>query len=163
MLFTQLIRAKTAIILVAVLALSGCSGMRLVDSDVTAFSAWSSAPPGPNTRYRFERLPSQISAGADQDKVEAIATTSLAKVGMALSLPDAKYAVQVVAATEVLQRYSDSGFGVGGPGGVELHAENAVTSLSTRRIPEQPDNAKTAINIIAVFARINWVKSIFNP
>ena len=90
--------------------------MRLVDSDVTAFSAWTATPPGPNTRYRFERLPSQVAAVAEQASVEAVATTSLAKVGLALSPTEARYAVQVIAATEVLQRYSDSGFGVGGPG-----------------------------------------------
>jgi hypothetical protein len=90
--------------------------MRLVDSDVTAFSAWTATPPGPNTRYRFERLPSQVAAVAEQASVEAVATTSLAKVGLVLSPTDARYAVQVIAATEVLQRYSDSGFGAGGPG-----------------------------------------------
>ena len=113
---TQLKRAQAAIILIAFWLLSGCSGMRLVDSDVTAFSAWTAAPPGPSTRYRFERLPSQITAAAEQDRIEAIATTSLAKVGLVLSATDARYAVQVIAATEVLQRYADSGFGVGGPG-----------------------------------------------
>ena len=112
----QLVRVQAAIILIAIVILSGCSGMRLVDSDVTAFSAWTTAPPGPNTRYRFERLPSQISGSAEQDRIEAAATSSLAKVGMALSAPDARFAVQVFAGTEVLQRYSDSGFGVGGPG-----------------------------------------------
>jgi Domain of unknown function (DUF4136) len=114
--FTQSMRAQSAIILVAIASLAGCSGMRLVDSDVTAFSAWTATPPGPNTRYRFERLPSQVAAVAEQASVEAVATTSLAKVGLVLSPTEARYAVQVIAATEVLQRYSDSGFGVGGPG-----------------------------------------------
>lgn len=110
----------------AVFALSACSGMRIIDSDVTAFSAWTAAPPGPNTRFRYERLPSQITASAEQDRIEALATTSLAKVGLVnvglaklgagQSAPDARYAVQVIAATETLQRYSDSGFGWGGPG-----------------------------------------------
>ncbi len=112
---TQLKRAQAAIILIAFCLLSGCSGMRLVDSDVTAFSAWTAAPAGPSTRYRFERLPSQISATAEQDRIESIATTSLAKVGLVLSPPDARYAVQVLVATETLQRYPDGGFGVGGP------------------------------------------------
>ena len=122
MLYNQLIRARAAPILGAFLVLSalaflsGCSGMRLVDSDVTAFSAWSAAPPGPNTPYRFERLPSQLAPNAEQDRVEAVAVTSLSKVGMSLNAPTARYSVQVVAATEVLQRYTDSGFGWGGPG-----------------------------------------------
>ena len=114
--FTQSMRAQSAIILIAIASLAGCSGMRLVDSDVTAFSAWTATPPGPNARYRFERLPSQFAAVAEQASVEAVATTSLAKVGLVLSPTEARYAVQVIAATEVLQRYSDSGFGVGGPG-----------------------------------------------
>ncbi len=114
--FTQSMRAQSAIILVAIASLAGCSGMRLVDSDVTAFSAWTATPPGPNTRYRFERLPSQVAAVAEQAGVEAVATTSLAKVGVVLSPTEARYAVQIIAATEVLQRYSDSGFGAVGPG-----------------------------------------------
>ena len=89
--------------------------MRVVDSDVTAFSAWTAAPPAPGTRYRFERLPSQTTA-TQQDRIEALATTSLAKVGMALSPADARYSVQVLLVTEIAQRYPDSGFGLGGPG-----------------------------------------------
>ena len=117
--FGQYNRARAATVLIAsavAMTLSACSGMRIIDSDVTAFSAWTAAPPAPNTRYRFERLPSQVTAPAEQDRIEAIATTSLAKVGLALSPADARYAVQVVAATETLQRYSDGGFGGGGPG-----------------------------------------------
>ena len=90
--------------------------MRVVDSDVTAFSAWTSAPPVPGTRYRFERLPSQQSANAQQDRIEALATTSLSKVGIALSPADARYSVQVLLVTEILQRYPEPGFGFGGAG-----------------------------------------------
>ncbi len=90
--------------------------MRVVDSDVTAFSAWTAAPPVPGTRYRFERLPSQQAANAQQDRIEALATTSLSKVGMALSPPDARYSVQVLLVTEIVQRYPEPTFGFGGPG-----------------------------------------------
>ena len=89
--------------------------MRVVDSDVTAFSAWTAAPPAPGTRYRFERLPSQTTA-TQQDRIEALASTSLSKVGMALSPADARYSVQVLLSTEIAQRYPESGFGYGGPG-----------------------------------------------
>ncbi len=89
--------------------------MRIVDSDVTAFAAWTAAPPAPGTRYRFERLPSQTTA-TQQDRIEAIATTSLSKVGMALSPPDARYSVQVLLTTEIVQRYPEPGFGFGGTG-----------------------------------------------
>ncbi|MGB4115257.1 MAG: DUF4136 domain-containing protein [Polaromonas sp.] len=96
--------------------MTACSGMRVVDSDVTAFSAWTAAPPVPGTRYRFERLPSQQSANTQQDRIEALATTSLSKVGMALSPLDARYSVQVLLVTEIAQRYPEPGFGFGGPG-----------------------------------------------
>ena len=107
--------AQTAIVLIATLFLTACSGMRVVDSDVTAFSAWTAAPPAPGTRYRFERLPSQTTA-TQQDRIEALASTSLSKVGMALSPADARYSVQVLLSTEIAQRYPESGFGYGGPG-----------------------------------------------
>ena len=90
--------------------------MRVVDSDVTAFSAWTAAPPAPGTRYRFERLPSQQSINAQQDRIEALATTSLSKVGMALSPADARYSVQVFLVTEIVQRSPAPGFGFGGSG-----------------------------------------------
>jgi hypothetical protein len=111
-----MIRVRVALILIVALFLTACSGMRVIDTDVTAFSAWTSAPPVPGTRYRFERLPSQQSANAQQDRIEALATTSLSKVGMVLSPPDARYSVQVLLVTEIVQRYPETGFGFGGPG-----------------------------------------------
>ena len=113
----QILRAQAAILLIAILFLAGCSGMRIVDSDVTAFSAWTAAPPAPGTRYRFERLPSQTAA-TQQDRIEALATTSLSKVGMALNPVDARFSVQVLLGTEIVQRYPSPGFGgFGGIGG----------------------------------------------
>ena len=109
-------QVQVAIILIASLFLTACSSMRVVDSDVNAFPAWTAAPPVPGTRYRFERLPSQQSANAQQDRIEALATTSLSKVGMVLSPLDARYSVQVLLVTEIAQRYPESGFGFGGPG-----------------------------------------------
>ena len=111
-----MIRVQLAIVLITTLFLTACSGMRVVDSDVTAFSAWTAAPPAPGTRYRFERLPSQQSINAQQDRIEALATTSLSKVGMALSPADARYSVQVFLVTEIVQRYPAPGFGFGGSG-----------------------------------------------
>ena len=66
-------RAFAAIFSVAAMVffMAGCSSVRLVDTDVTAFSRWSAAPPGPGTPYRFERLPSQQTVAAQQDPVEA--------------------------------------------------------------------------------------------
>ena len=111
-----MIQVQLAIVLVTTLFLTACSGMRVVDSDVTAFSAWTAAPPAPGTRYRFERLPSQQSINAQQERIEALATTSLSKVGMALSPADARYSVQVFLVTEIVQRYPAPGFGFGGSG-----------------------------------------------
>ena len=123
-----MIRRQAAIILIATLFLTACSSMRVVDSDVTAFSAWTAAPPVPGTRYRFERLPSQQLANAQQDRIEALATTSLSKVGMALSPPTARYSVQVLLVTEIVQRYPDPGYGFGGPG-VSIGGGSLGTSI----------------------------------
>lgn len=60
--------------------LSGCAGMRIVDSDVRAFSA-DRGVELPAT-YRFERLPSQQARADFQDRLEAIAQAEMAKVGM---------------------------------------------------------------------------------
>ncbi len=123
-------RARAAIVFIALLSvfLTGCSGMRIVDSDVTSFSAWTGAPPGPGTPYRFERLPSQQSANAQQDSIEAAARTSLGKVGMVLEPAAARFSVQVLFGTESLQRFAQDGFGMGGPG-VFLGAGNMGGSL----------------------------------
>ena len=125
---------RLAIILVVISFLTACSGMRIVDSDVTSFAAWTAAPPAPGTRYKFERLPSQTAA-TQQDRIEALTTTSLSKVGMALSPDGARYSVQVMLSTEVLQRYPSSGlsgFGglAGGGAGVFVGGGSLGTSVS---------------------------------
>ena len=115
-------QALAAIFSIAFMGLfmAGCSTVRLVDSDVTAFSRWSAAPPGPGTAYRFERLPSQQSVGNQQDLVEGLARTALAKVGMELNAPVARYSVQVLLNNQRVDRspYGGGydGFGFGGPG-----------------------------------------------
>jgi hypothetical protein len=66
----------------AVAVLTGCTGMRLVDSEVQAFST---LPPGQplaaGSGYRFERLPSQAASGG-QARLEALAEPALARVGL---------------------------------------------------------------------------------
>ena len=96
--------------------LAGCSSMRIIDSDVSAFAAWTAAPPIPGTPYRFERLPSQLPANAQQDRIEAIATASLARVGMVLDPAAARFSVQVLLSTQIGERFPDDGFPMGGPG-----------------------------------------------
>ena len=127
-------RALIAIFSIAFMGffMAGCSTVRLVDSDVTAFSRWSAAPPGPGTAYRFERLPSQLVLGNQQDLVEGLARTALAKVGMELNPPVARYSVQVLLNSQRVDRspYDGGydGFGFGGPG-VFLGAGNHGASL----------------------------------
>lgn len=114
--------------LALLLVLGGCSSMRVIDSDVTAFATWTAAPPGPGTPYRFERLPSQQLAGHQQDAMEELARASLAKVGMTLSPTTARFSVQVVLTTQVQERFADNGFLLGGPG-VFLGAGNLGSSI----------------------------------
>ena len=112
-------RALTALFLIAtsLWLMTGCAGVRLVDTDVTAFPKWTAAPPGPGTSYRFERLPSQQNLAAQQDAVEADARTALAKVGMELNPAVARYSVQVVASTQIIERGYPGYDGIfGGPG-----------------------------------------------
>ena len=111
-------RSLLAIVFIAFFGffLTGCSGMRLIGSDVSAFSTWTAAPPAPGTPYRFERLPSQQAPNAQQDLIEDIARTSLAKVGMVAEPATARFGVQVIFNTERMQRYPDAGFGYGGTG-----------------------------------------------
>ncbi|SFB91018.1 protein of unknown function [Polaromonas sp. OV174] len=100
------------------LLMTGCSGMRVVASDVTAFYQWQAAPPAPGTAYRFERLPSQQVASAQQDHVEGLTRSALAKVGMALNPAQARYSVQVTVSTQALERLDPGydGFGFATPG-----------------------------------------------
>lgn len=74
-----------------VLVLAGCSGMRLVDSDVKAFASGQriSIP----ASYRFERLPSQQALPEQQARLEAIVQAELEKVGMRRDDAAARYSV----------------------------------------------------------------------
>ncbi len=117
--FIQITRTRAATYLIAACALflAGCGTTRLVDSDVSAFSKWGSTVPAPGTPYRFERLPSQQTAAVQQDGLEALARTALAKVGMELRPEAARYSVQVGATTLVGERGGYDGYGGWGYGG----------------------------------------------
>ena len=106
-------RLKSAWAMAGVALLTACTGLRTVDTDVTAFPKWTAAPPGANTAYRFERLPSQQQPQEQQDAVELAAQSALAKVGMTLNPAAPRYAVQVVSSS---QSVTDSAGGFGGPG-----------------------------------------------
>ena len=115
-------RVLTAIFAVAFTGffITGCAGLRVVESDVTAFYNWNAAPPAPGTPYRFERLPSQQAVGAQQDPIEGIARNALAKVGMELNPTTARYSVQVRVNTQVVEQAGYGGgydgFGFAAPG-----------------------------------------------
>lgn len=88
-------RRLGALLLVLVLGLAGCSGMRIVDSDVTAFAT--STPPAVvlPAPYRFERLPSQQANAAGTAALEALAEPELARAGLRRDDAAPLYALQL--------------------------------------------------------------------
>lgn len=120
---------------VALLALSGCASVFLVDNQVQSYARWADRPtptgaatpiPQAPQVYRFDRLPSQqdARAGAGQHELEKLAAISLAKVGWTPAAPGvtAPWTVEVSAATLRLPRapwespydgYWGGGFGPG--------------------------------------------------
>jgi Domain of unknown function (DUF4136) len=136
-------RALAALFLIAIglWLMTGCAGVRLVDTDVTAFPKWTAAPPGPGTAYRFERLPSQQNPAAQQDLVEAQARTALAKVGMELNPAVARYSVQIVANTQIIERGYPGYDGIFGGPGVFMGGGNRGVGFGLSfpmRFPEPP-------------------------
>ena len=115
-------RALSAIFSIALLGfvMVGCSGLQLVENNVTAFHSWNAPPPGPGTPYRFERLPSQQVSAGYQDRVEEAARVALAKVGMDLNPAAPRFSVQVRVSTQVIEALpygpGYDGFGFGMPG-----------------------------------------------
>ncbi len=108
-------RAQYAHLLIAILGiglLSGCSGMRIVDSQVAAFSKLE-APLAAGGSWRFERLPSQQNleemAAARRNKLEALAELELAKLGFQakpqpLTSSAVAYTVQLAARIQRMDR-----------------------------------------------------------
>jgi len=83
-------------LLALALLLTGCSGMRLVESQVKAVATQAAGQPiEAGARYRFERLPSQVNQPRT-DLVEAIAEAELAEVGLVHDEAAARYSVQIV-------------------------------------------------------------------
>lgn len=76
------------------LLLGGCSGLRLVESQVRATPTAAAGTIESGARYRFERLPSQTDA-VETDSVEAIAEAELAEVGLVRDDAAARYSVQI--------------------------------------------------------------------
>jgi len=120
--FARLSRRCLSLGLLGLLALlSGCSGMRLIDSDVSTFTRWQAAggvTGAPGTTYRFERLPSQqaLSNGpweVSQDQLEATAVQVLQRYGL-VQRPDAPRLIVQMGITSVVQ---PGGYGSGFYGG----------------------------------------------
>ncbi len=75
--------------------LSGCSGMRIVDSDVNAFSTGAAPAVVVPASYRFERLPSQQAQAQRSGALETLAESELARVGLKRDDAVAQYSVQL--------------------------------------------------------------------
>lgn len=116
---------KAAVASIAVTLLVGCSGMRVVDTDVTSFAQWpgTAAGPAPTASYRFERLPSQSAANAagvlSQDELETMTRMALNRYGLINNPTAPALNVQVGASTRMARRYNN-GWGSGLGGGVSL-------------------------------------------
>ena len=81
------------ILTLALALLAGCSGVRLVDSQVQAISTLpAGATIAKGARYRFERLPSQA-AQPGAERFEAMAQAALANVGLVRDDAQARYSV----------------------------------------------------------------------
>ncbi|GAB3497389.1 hypothetical protein GCM10027399_21400 [Curvibacter fontanus] len=84
------------------LLLAGCSGLRLVESQVSTAAPAGAATIEPGARYRFERLPSQTNP-VETDSVEAIAESELNEVGMVHDEAGARYSAQITTRMESYQ------------------------------------------------------------
>ena len=105
--------ARSAHLFIAIFAitlLSACSGMRIVDSQVAAFSRIESLPE--MSSWRFERLPSQQNLDAvlalRQSKLEGMAALELAKYGFKPQAESAntpaRFSVQITGRIQRLER-----------------------------------------------------------
>ncbi|MGA0571617.1 DUF4136 domain-containing protein [Variovorax sp. VNK109] len=100
--------------------LAGCSGLRIVDSEVNSYSTLVSMPSPAFATYRFERLPSQQPGGEPQARLESMATQALEKVGMRRDDASARYSVQLALRVQRFERgpWDDPfwpGWGMRGP------------------------------------------------
>ena len=114
-------------VLAILLLVTGCTGLRVIDTDVTSFALWPGAAPAPGASYRFERLPSQqllparsLGMELPQDQLEALARDALAKVGLLNTPADAAFDVQVSASTRMTESSSS----------LNIRSESALLSTS---------------------------------
>ena len=99
---------RSALIPMALL-LSGCTGMRLIDSQVNSFAPQAVAP---GSSYQFERLPSQMADPVNQTELEKLAELALSKVGLRRQ-NNAPLRVQVTAVQRLENTFNQGGVGIG--------------------------------------------------
>jgi hypothetical protein len=127
-------KALLALIFIVFL-ITGCTGMRLVDSQVNSF-ATVTVPAG--SRYRFERLPSQQTNPQAQAQLETMAEQALTKVGLTRDDNAAHYSVQVSATERVQQVFPDRpamGWNLGwmmGNGGLSMGSRGLFPWIDAR-------------------------------
>ena len=87
---------RTLMMATASLLLTGCSGMRIVDTDVSNFPGPAAQAIPQAASYRFERLPSQQAQPQQTAALEALAQTALERVGLRRDdTANAQYSVQL--------------------------------------------------------------------
>lgn len=86
---------RATLLLMASAFLTACSGMRLVDSDVSSFPPPTALAIQPAATYRFERLPSQQAQPQQSAALEAMAQAALERAGMRRDDAAAQYSVQL--------------------------------------------------------------------
>jgi hypothetical protein len=96
-------------LLIGALLLSGCAGVRLVDTQVNSFAPQAIAA---GASYQFVRLPSQMADPVNQAKLEKLAEQALAKVGLRRQ-NNAPLRVQVSAVQRQENAMSQNGVGIG--------------------------------------------------
>jgi len=160
--------ASVCAVIGAALLLCGCASTRMIDSEVKSFTGIPAAPPHPT--YRFERLPSQETS-VEQGRVEAMAARALAKAGAVVTSGDPAYSVQVQVQVTRLPRdprydpwmsgYGPigrvgvhaglGGYGVFGPGGMDLFTETAWYRNSVHLVMRELASREVAFESTAVF------------
>ncbi len=104
-----MVKSARAALLLGVFLLSGCAGVRLVDTQVNSFAPQAIAS---GASYQFERLPSQMADPVNQAKLEKLTEQALTKVGLRRQ-NNAPLLVQVSAVQRQENSLYQSGVGIG--------------------------------------------------
>lgn len=107
--FSGFVRKARVALLIGVWLLSGCAGVRLVDTQVNSFAPQAIAA---GASYQFARLPSQMADPVNQEKLEKLAEQALAKVGLRRQ-NNAPLRVQVSAVQRQENAMNQDGVGIG--------------------------------------------------